>query len=120
MEPELFKKKIASINRQLATHGGNENKIKAKSLTPDRVRFFEELFTHLPGYFAIGKERLDSFFEDDPIHQYPTMNVHKIELPENFTGKEQWTLVVGDNYFGGPEMVFEIKEWEVLDETFVG
>lgn len=123
MERDKIKKKIKSINRQLKMHGGNENVIKLRGLTDLHYEFLTELLhDKIQVFEKITQSELNIFFEEKNRKKgsyFSKSNIHSINIPSVFNANSNWELIIGTDTFGGPEVVFELKGWEVINQTFV-
>lgn len=119
---EELKQKLSPINKELRKHGGNNNRIKISQLKDDQLIFLYELLnSHLENYRELAKKDLENFFEEEfknnPYFKI-LAEVGSIQIPEKQNDK--WELEICRSVFGTEVVVFEIKEWEVLDKGLVG
>jgi len=124
LERDKIKKKINSINRQLKTHGGNDNKIKLRGLTYSQYDFLAELFFNkIEDFKKITQVELEIYYAENikkyGFSSFCKSGIHIIDVPLEFNSNSNWQLTMGTESFGGPEMVFEFKGWEIISQVFV-
>lgn len=122
LKREELKKLLSPINKELRIHGGNENTIKITKLKAAQIDFLLELITvHLDNYKTFARTKLEEFHADDIklVNYKMPVSIHKITLPEN---EEDciWELIIGRLRFGSTEIILDLKNWEIIDDTLVG
>lgn len=119
-----LKKLLAPINKELRTHGGNENKIKLTKLKEEHIDFLLELLNvHLEKYKDFARADLEDFHAEDIkglVNYKMPVNIHEIDLPESFSDPVSWKIVIGRLRFGSTQVILEINNWEITDSTLVG
>lgn len=119
-----LKKLLAPINKELRTHGGNENKIKLTGLKERHIDFLLELINvHLEKYKDFARADLEDLHAEDIkglVNYKMPVNIHKIDLPERFSDPVSWEIAIGRLRFGSTQVILEINNWEITDSTLVG